>query len=139
MSRVRLIKISDKERKSLEQGLRTSDNHGFRRRCELVLLKSEGRSSQQVAAIVKMHPVTVSHWLSRYEQDGLEGLKIKPGRGRKPILDADKDVVIVRKAVEKERQRLKQAKLIIEKELHKEMSLKTIKRFLKALTADINE
>ena len=30
-------------------------------------------------------PETVGEWLHRYEQDGLAGLLIKKGRGRKPV------------------------------------------------------
>ena len=44
-----------------------------------------------------------------------------------PVADKEK----VRKAVQKERQRLKQAKLLLEEDLQKEFSLKTLKRFLK--------
>jgi hypothetical protein len=41
----------------------------------------------------------------------------------------------VRQAVQKERQRLGQAKLLLEQELQKEFSLKTLKRFLKKMAA----
>lgn len=30
-------------------------------------------------------PDTVYDWLDRYEEQGLQGLVIKPGRGRKPV------------------------------------------------------
>ena len=53
----------------------------------------------------------------------------------KPILDLHADGTIVRKAIEKERQRLNQAKQVLEGELHKQFSSKTLKRFLKSLTA----
>ena len=44
----------------------------------------------------------------------------------------------VKALVKKERQRLKHAKEDLEKELGKEFSLKTLKRFLKNLSADGN-
>src|SRR5437773_1387282 len=31
------------------------------------------------------HEDTVRSWLNRYEQEGLAGLRVKPGRGRKPV------------------------------------------------------
>lgn len=96
-----------------------------------MLLKSENRTSKEVGDILKMIPVTVNNWLSRYEAGGVEGLRVKAGRGRKQVLDSVADKEKVRQAVEKERQRLKQARLILEQDLQKELSLKTLKRFLK--------
>lgn len=139
MGRKRVVKINEQERKALVEGLRKSDNFGFRQRCELVLLKSECRSSKEVACILKVTTVTVRHWLNRYEKEGIDGLRIKAGRGRKPILDPDLDSNTVRKAVQEERQRLKQAKLIVEQESGKQFSLKTLRRFLKALTVATEE
>ena len=45
----------------------------------------------------------------------------------------------MRKAVVEERQRLSQAKLLLEQQFGKEFSLKTLKRFLKKLSAATNE
>lgn len=67
---------------------------------------------------------------------GLQGLHTKPGQGRKPILDKEEDGARVKAAVKKERQRLRHAKAGLEGELGKEFSLKTLKRFLKNLSAD---
>jgi transposase len=105
----------------------------------VVLLKSEGRSSAEVGQIVKMNPVTVNKWLNRYEVAGIVGLKTKPGRGRKPLLEPERDLEQVRQAVVQERQRLSQAKLLLEQQLGKDFSLKTLKRFLKKLSAATNE
>lgn len=51
----------------------------------------EGRSSKEVAGIVKLHYVSVNAWLTRYEQAGTDGLLAKLGRGRKPLLDKQTD------------------------------------------------
>jgi transposase len=85
-----------------------------------------------------MNEISVNKWLDRYESEGIEGLTTKPGRGRKQVFDQMQDEAVVRAAVQKERQRLAQAKVILEKELNKRFSLKTLKRFLKSLTADTN-
>jgi transposase len=120
---------------SYEQGPTAS----FRRRCHAVLLKSEGRTSAAVGVILKMNQVTVNTWLSRYEQQGINGLKTQKGQGRKQILDIESDASSVRKAVEQDRQRLSHAKAILEQELNKQFSVKTLKRFLKNLSADGKE
>lgn len=139
MGKTRIIELTASERLALEKGYRTGKTHSYRKRCQAIVLKSEGRLSFEVGQIVGMHEVSVNKWLNRYEAEGLEGLKTKPGGGRKPILDTEKDAESVRQAVKKERQRLSKAKDIIETELDKGFSLKTLKRFLKNLSADINE
>lgn len=139
MRNIRSIVLTDYQRFELEEGYRSGSSGVFRRRCHVVLLKSEERTSREVGLIVKMNQITVNNCLNRYESEGIEGLKTKSGRGRKQILDIQSDGAIVRKAIEKERQRLSQAKQIIERELNKKFSSKTLKRFLKNLSADGSE
>lgn len=131
----RTIDLTTADRQALELAFRNSSSHALRQRCQIVLLKSEGRSSKEVAGIVKQHYVSVNAWLTRYEQAGLEGLLTKPGRGRKPLLDKQTDAALVRKIVQSERQRLSQAKAQLEAQTGRTMSLKTLQRFLKNLTA----
>jgi transposase len=139
MGKIRVVELKEKERQALEEGLRSGKSHAFRKNCQLVLLKSTARTSKEVGRILQMNAVTVNSWLARYEAAGIEGLRVKPGRGRKPVLDAVADKAKVRKAVEKERQRLKQAKLLLEEELEKKFSLKTLQRFLKKVAAGTKE
>lgn len=138
MGKIRTIELGSTERAGLEQGYRSDHRHAFRQRCQLVLLKSEGRTSEQVGQLLQLNPVTVNHWLNRYQAEGLAGLETKPGRGRKPVLEPTRDLEQVRQAVVQERQRLSQAKLLLEEQLGKEFSLKTLQRFLKKLTAATN-
>lgn len=139
MGKTRTVELSDEEKQVLEEGYRLGKSHAFRQRCQLVLLKSQGRTSKDVGQIVKMNQISINNWLDRYQTEGIKGLFTKPGRGRKPLLDQARDSAKVRKAVEQERQRLSQAKQILEEELDKEFSLKTLKRFLKRLNADTAE
>ena len=87
---------------------------------------------------MRIHPVSVNNWLTRYQAEGTAGLATKPGRGRKPVLEPVRDLEQVRKAVVEERQRLGQAKLMLEQQMGKKFSLKTLKRFLKKLSAATN-
>ena len=137
MGKIRTIDLSSSEREELEQGYRSGQSHAFRQRCQLVLM-SGGRASDQVGDLLKMNPVTVNNWLTRYQAEGLAGLETKPGSGRKPVLDPARDLEQVRKAVAEERQRLSQAKLLLEQQLGKDFSLKTLRRFLKKLSAATN-
>jgi len=81
---------------------------------------------------------SVNNWLSRYTREGIDGLHTKEGQGRKPILE-EEHYNIVRAAVEQERQRLEQAKKIVEDNIGKKMSASTLTRFLKVITAVTSE
>ena len=137
MGRIRTVKLGSDERWALEQGHKNGVSSVFRKRCQIILLKSSGRSSADVGKIVGMTATSINGWLNRYEASGIEGLKNKPGQGRKPILQEEQKVKIV-KAVKEDRQRLDQAKLILEQELNKKFSKRTLQRFLKNISADIN-
>ncbi len=140
MSRkIRQIELSVEEQHLLNEGYSKGSSHAFRKRCHVVLLKAEGRSSKDIGCIVQMHEVSVNTWLNRYEAEGIAGLFTKEGRGRKPLLDHQQDATVVRNIIVEERQRLKQAKELLEQKLNKKFSAKTLKRFLKSLTAATNE
>lgn len=136
---LRTIELTSGQYQELKKGYEKGKSSAYRKRCHLVLLKSEGRTSEDVGQIVGLHQISVNNWLTRYETEGITGLKTKSGRGRKPILDKEKDAQKIKEQVKKERQRLKKAKDNIEKDLDKSFSLMTLKRFLKNLSADGNE
>jgi len=70
--------------------LRARDHHEkpyVRERAAAVLKVADGQSVRQVAlhGLLKRHePETVSEWIKRYLSEGVGGLLIRPGRGRKP-------------------------------------------------------
>ena len=131
MGKIRIVILTDDQRQGLEKGYRNAKTHAFRKRCHIVLLKSEKRSSEEVSTILKMSEPSVNTWLDRYESEGLIGLFTKKGRGRKSILNAETDEAVVRDAIKVERQRLTETQAIIAKKLNKEFSTKTLKLFLK--------
>jgi transposase len=138
MGKTRIIILTGEHRQILEKGYQTGKSHAFRKRCHVVLLKSEKRSSEEVSTILKMSEPSVNTWLDRYESEGILGLQTKKGRGRKPILNVETDSEVVKAAIKVERQRLTQTQDSISEQLNKEFSVKTLKRFLKSLSADIN-
>ncbi len=101
----------------------------------MVLLKSRGRKSKEIAEVLDCCVVAVNNWLKRYKTAGLEGLRTKAGRGRRPLLDQQQDAQQVRK----HRQRISLAKAELEQSLAKAFNQRTLVRFLKSLMADINE
>ena len=137
MGKTRIVILTDEQRQVLEKGYQNGKSHAFRKRCHIVLLKSEKRSSEEVSKFLKMSEPSVNTWLDRYETEGIMGLFTKKGRGRKPILNVETDEIVVREAIKVERQRLTETQVIIAQKLNKEFSTKTLKLFLKSLSADI--
>lgn len=137
MGRVNTPILSESAKLALEQGLQSGKTHAYRTRCHVILLKSMGRTSDDVALITDMTYVSVNSWVKRYKDFGILGLLTLPGRGRKPILDIETDKESVLKAVKAHRQRLQTAKAEWELQSGKTISISTLKSFLKVLTDDI--
>lgn len=135
MGKIRTPILSPEQQNALEDGYRHGKKASFRHRCQMILLKAQGRTSEEVGAILDACPVSINRWLDRWESDGIAGLKNRPGQGKKPIFEAA-DVLVLTEAVKDNRQQLKLAHLEAQAALQKEFSLKTLKRFLKKTTAD---
>ena len=63
MARIKQIELSEVERAELKRGYREGKTHSYRRRCQMILLKSEKRSSEDVAAILECCEPIVNKWL----------------------------------------------------------------------------
>lgn len=138
MGRVNRPLLKESQKTELEKLFKESTNHSLRKRCQTILLKAEGRDSKDVGSIVGMCNVSVNSWLKRYKSEGISGLYIKPGRGKKPLIDRKLDGEAILEAVKKHRQKVSTAKAEWETSSNKEVSKSTFKRFLKSLVEDIN-
>ena len=138
MARIKRIALTAEQQAELETGHRSGESAAFRRRCQIILLKSQSRSSLEVAGIAGCCEMSVNNWVARYHEHGLAGLCTKPGRGRKAILDADTDLEQVKAAVRGNRQRVRLAKAELEEALGKKFCDKTLVRFLKNTLLAIN-
>lgn len=87
MAKPLTIELTPEQRRELEY---TRDHHELayvRERASAVLKIADGMSGRQVAlaGLLKRRKTdTVYDWFHRYQAEGLAGLKIKSGRGRKP-------------------------------------------------------
>ena len=81
------IELSERQRQELEA---TRDHHELpylRERPAAILKIADGHSGLQTARhlLNRAHwQDTVYEWVKRYQAEGIEGLKIHSGRGRKP-------------------------------------------------------
>lgn len=81
------LKLSETERAELVR-MRDSDPRAYRRERAAALLKiANGQSARQVALHYlnrQRDEDTVYGWVHRYKEEGVAGLDIRKGRGRKP-------------------------------------------------------
>jgi len=88
MKQPREVQLSEEQRRELEW---VRDHHPrpyLRPKAAAILKVAAGQSRSQVAATGLLKPVyyeTVSAWVTRYLDEGVPGLQVKAGRGRKPV------------------------------------------------------
>ena len=81
------LTLTPLERQALLRLRDTVSKPYLRERAAAMLKIAQGSSARQVALhhLLKPHKEeTVREWLHRYSEQGIEGLKLRPGRGRKP-------------------------------------------------------
>lgn len=80
------IELSEAERIELQKIRDTHPKAYLRERASAILKIAAGQSPRQVAlhGLLKPRwPDAVYRWVKKYQADGVAGLEIKPGRGRK--------------------------------------------------------
>lgn len=138
MSRINTPFLSEDAKTELEKCFRDDSNHTLRMRCQLILLKAQGRDSKEVAAIINTCEMTVNNWVGRYKKEGLAGLMTKPGRGRRPVISTPEDRRVALEVIKADRQRLQLAKAEWEAKQGKRVSRDTFRRFLKSMVDATN-
>jgi transposase len=81
------VELSTVQRQELEQARNHHPLAYVREKAAAILKVANGESGRAVALhglLRHRRPYTVYDWIARYQAEGLEGLKVKAGRGRKP-------------------------------------------------------
>lgn len=89
------ITLTDQQRQELEKARQRHPKPYVRERAAAILKVASGLSLRQVAynGLLKRHaPETVKVWCERSLADGLSGLIIQSGRGRKPAFSPSEPV-----------------------------------------------
>jgi transposase len=79
MRKATKLELKSEEKEGLEQCFRWHPSAAVRSRCQLILLKAQGRTADDIAAIVNMCVISVHSWIKRYGLEGLNGLLTKAG------------------------------------------------------------
>lgn len=78
------LTLSLDQRCCLEEARKKHPRPYVRERALAILLVADGRSTRSVAAFLSRSLDTVRRWIQTYLQGGIAGLRVRPGRGRKP-------------------------------------------------------
>jgi transposase len=135
MGKIKIIELTDEQRAELENGYRKGKSHTFRSRCQMMLLKSEKRTSTEVAEVIGCCEMVINNWLTRYLEEGIEGLRTRAGRGRPPILSQQNPDHLnkVKDEIEKHPNSVKTVIAALSEDLDLQMHPETLKRFLKKM------
>ena len=93
MPRIIRIELSESQKQELRQTRDHAHEAYLRERAAAILKIGEGQSITEVAAqglLKSRKHETLRDWLKRYLEDGLKGLTIKAGRGRKAAFSPKK-------------------------------------------------
>lgn len=143
MSRKKRYIKEIKDLASLEKGMKSTKGGKFSQRCHAILLSYRGYDTEQLGEIFQVSNTTLYKWFDRYESEGVKGLEIRPGRGRKATLRMDNKshVEAVDKAVAKVNKKGGNLLAEIESRLDLERGLtkKIVRTFLKKVATSGNE
>lgn len=96
-----VVQLDKAEQKELR---RRSNSHKVesrdKLRANIILLKSEGKTQQQVSDELGIARRTVMKWTDRFIESRLDGLSDAPGRGRKPSISEEINNQIITKSTQ---------------------------------------
>jgi transposase len=91
---MRFIKLKDEERRELTKIYRSHSKSHVRQRAHCLLLSDKKHKVPELAQIFFTRTHTIRGWFNRWENEGVKGLEIRPGRGLKPTIRME-DVAFV--------------------------------------------
>lgn len=139
---MRYIKdLTAEQIEELTNGYKRGATHTYRTHCQSILLSHQGTSVPEISKRLQVSQTSIYSWFNRWESEGIEGLKIRKGRGRKRKLDIENEAHVkqVKQSLKQENRNLNQLKSELESSLGFPISKVTLRRFLKSLVTDTND
>ena len=85
--------LTDEQRARLEKTRKEDTAFRARSRAHSLLLRAAGTPIPTMAKPSQVHRVTVSAWITQWEQHGAQSLQDHPRRGRPPTLTPDEQAL----------------------------------------------
>jgi transposase len=90
-----IAKLKKKEKNALNNFVNNSSSSRIRNRAHAVLLSSEGKNTTELTEIFGVHYQTISAWLDRWDNEGIQGMTDKSRSGAPSRLtDSEKKIVL---------------------------------------------
>ncbi len=122
--------LSEEDYNKLVENHQKSENYRVRNRAHAILLSFQKYPIDEIAEICGIHRNTVSRWIERWNEFGLQGLSDVEKDGRPPILTLEEQARAVEIALENPRFPHRQLSRI-KAETGKTISSYTLKRLIK--------
>lgn len=121
--------LNEKQKSELDKFIENSQNAREIKRVNAILMNSKKVEINTISNIYEVDRDTVSRWINKWKENGIDGLKDKPHTGRIPKLTKLQKVEVIQ-IVKEEPRKLKLAVVKIKTRFNKDVSIKTIKRIL---------
>lgn len=104
----------------------------------MVLGKADGLSNAAAGARAGQTYQRVPHWVKRFLEQGIDGLKNKGGSGRKRIISTNADKEAVKEAIKQHRQSVSKAREAWMEATGKQIKDGAFRNFLSSLAQDLD-
>lgn len=91
---MRQIQLTEDEEKTLQEGFTHHPKPHFRKKCKALLLSHQGMATKEIIKYTQTRTRTIYTWMDRWQQLGICGLMIKPGRGLKAKLSVEDENLV---------------------------------------------
>lgn len=122
--------LTDRQRERLEKTMHEDPSFRARSRAHSLLLSAAGMTIKAIAKTSQVHRVTVSAWIKKWEQHGVQSLHDQPRSGRPSKLTPDAQT-IAQPYIKEEPRALKGVGERFARKTEKRLSISTLKRLAK--------
>jgi transposase len=122
--------LTDEQRQLLDKTMKEDTAFRARSRAHSLLLSAAGTPIQTIAKAYKVHRVTVSAWIKKWELHGAQSLHDQPRSGRPSKLTPDEQA-LAQQYIKDEPRSLKGVVERLAHKTEKRLSLSTLKRLAK--------
>lgn len=132
--------LTEEQKASLHKGYSYGKSPLLRKKCHCILMSHSGKNKTELSSFFQVSEHSILQWFKLWEKNGIEGLTLKAGRGRKAKLDIKKSnhVEKVKLLIENEPKNLNKVQAQIAQDLGVDVCKRTVKRFLKNLNTSTN-
>jgi transposase len=130
---MRFIQLDKSDQQKLERIYHTHAKFYVRQRAHCLLLSNRNYRVPVLAGIFSTRKHTIREWFDRWENDGIKGLEIRPGRGLKSAIREENTELVdcIKKEISAHPQSVRTVVDKVNTQFGINLSVRQIKTFLK--------